>query len=123
MPDASATLARLVVMAVHRAAGTASSQRFRAVVAFAALLLPGTAIGGMAVIAHGHVRTTEDIDATVSGEGASLERVLAVAAMHRIEPRMPDALEFAQRTQVLLLVHRPSGVPLDLSLAWLLFRA
>ena len=61
---------------------------------------------------------TEDIDATISGEGASLERVLAVAAMHRIEPRMPDALEFAQRTQVLLLVHRPSGVPLDLSLAW-----
>ena len=96
----------------------------RAVAAFlAALPSPGMVIGGMAVIAHAHVRTNVSRTRRDCPEGASLERVLAVAAMHRIEPRTPDASEFAQRTQVLLLVHRPTGVPLDLSLASAAVRA
>lgn len=85
--------------------------------------LPGPAmfIGGLAVIAHGHIRTTDDIDATVSGEDVSADRILQVAAAHDIYPRMDDVLAFARRNQVLLLVHRPTGVELDLSLAWLPF--
>ena len=44
----------------------------RALRAVSALLavLPGPTmfIGGLAVIVHGHVRTTDDIDATTSGQ-------------------------------------------------------
>jgi len=98
------------------------TQALSAVAAFlAALPSPGMVIGGMAVIAHGHVRTTEDIDATVAGEDVSLERLIELAATHEIRPRLPDAVAFARRTQVLLLTHIPTGVHLDLSLAWLPF--
>lgn len=85
--------------------------------------LPGPTmfIGGLAVIAHGHVRTTVDIDATVSGKDVSPDHIVEVAATHDIYPRIDDVLAFARRNQVLLLAHRPTGVELDLSLAWLPF--
>jgi hypothetical protein len=97
-------------------------QALRAVSAFLDQL-PGPTmfIDGLAVIAHGHIRTTDDIDATVSGEDVSADRIVQWAAAHDIHPRMDDALAFARRNQVLLLVHRPTGVELDLSLAWLPF--
>jgi predicted nucleotidyltransferase len=78
-------------------------------------------IGGLAVIAHGYIRTTDDIDATVSGEGVSVGQLVVLAAGHDLRPRIQDAVAFAQRTQVLLLMHEPTGVRLDLSLAWLPF--
>lgn len=97
----------------------------RALRAVMALLdaLPGPTmlIGGIAVIAHGHVRTTDDIAATVSGKDVTAEQILAVAAGHDIESRIDDPVAFARRNQVLLLVHRPTGVPVDVSLAWLAF--
>ncbi len=86
-----------------------------------ALPAPAMLIGGLAVIAHGHVRTTDDIDATVSGEGISLDQIVKLAATFEIHPRIDDVLTFARSTQVLLLVHRPTGIQLDLSLAWLRF--
>lgn len=97
-------------------------QALRAVSALLAVL-PGRAmlIGGVAVIAHGHVRTTDDIDVTTSGRGVTPGQILSLAAPYDIQPRIHDAAAFAQRTQVLLLVHRPSGVTIDLSLAWLPF--
>lgn len=49
------------------------------------------------------------------------EQILSLAAAHEIHPRIDDALAFARRTQVLLLRHRPTGVNVDLSLAWLPF--
>jgi len=82
---------------------------------------PSMFIGGLAVIAHGHVRTTDDLDATVSGEDLSIDRIVQLAAAHDIYPRIDDALAFARRNQVLLLVHGPTGVELVLSLAWLPF--
>jgi hypothetical protein len=78
----------------------------RAVRAVAALLaaLPGPTmlIGGLAVIAHGHVRTTDDIDATASGLRVAPEQIVAVAATFDIHPRIDRAVEFARSTQVLL---------------------
>ncbi len=82
---------------------------------------PGMLIGGMAVIAHGHVRTTDDIDATISGDSMPVEDVVARAAAHSLIPRIDDVVAFARRTQVLLLTHAPTGTQLDLSLAWLPF--
>jgi len=89
--------------------------------AFEDLAAPAMVIGGMAVIAHGVPRTTLDVDATLCAEGLRLDRVFEVFARHGIEPRIPDARTFAEERQVLLLHHRTSGTPLDVSLAWLPF--
>jgi hypothetical protein len=82
---------------------------------------PAMIIGGIAVIARGVARLTKDIDATIAGGGADLDRVLEALASHRIVPRIADAVKFAQESHVLLLRHEPSGVEVDLSLAWLPF--
>jgi hypothetical protein len=78
-------------------------------------------IGGIAVMVRGVPRQTVDIDATVWGEGTSVESLAAALARHGIVGRIPDALEFARTRQVLLLRHDPTGTPLEVSLAWLPF--
>lgn len=78
-------------------------------------------IGGIAVIARGVARLTKDIDATIAGGDSDLERVVEGLAIHRIVPRIPNAVKFAQESHVLLLRHDPSGVEVDLSLAVLPF--
>jgi hypothetical protein len=86
-----------------------------------ALNVPWMIIGGVAVIAHGVPRFTADVDATVSAPQEPLERVFDVFAQNGIVPRIADALAFARDRQVVLLRHEPSGVDLDVSLAWLPF--
>ncbi|HEU4369110.1 MAG TPA: nucleotidyl transferase AbiEii/AbiGii toxin family protein [Methylomirabilota bacterium] len=86
-----------------------------------ALGVPWMITGGVAVIAHGVPRYTADVDATVAASSEPLERVFEVLAGRRIVPRIDGALEFARERQVLLLRHEPSGVDLDVSLAWLPF--
>ena len=78
-------------------------------------------IGGVAVIAHGVPRYTADVDATFTAPQESLERIFDVFAQHRIVPLIAGALAFARERQVMLLRHEPSGVDLDVSLAWLPF--
>ncbi|MFT3765225.1 MAG: hypothetical protein QM820_06870 [Minicystis sp.] len=78
-------------------------------------------IGGIAVIARGVPRLTRDIDATIAGGGTDLSRLVAVLRRHEIVPRIEDAVRFAQQNHVLLLRHAPTGVDVDLSLAWLPF--
>jgi hypothetical protein len=96
----------------------------RAVVALLdALPGPSMLIGGLAVMLHGHVRTTDDIDATVAGAGLTPEQIVARARAYDLMPRIENAVALARRTQVLLLVHQPTGVELDLSLAWVPFEA
>ncbi|HKY41104.1 MAG TPA: nucleotidyltransferase [Polyangiaceae bacterium] len=80
-------------------------------------------IGGVAVIARGVRRLTDDVDATVWAEGLEIRGLLRKLATHRIVPRIDDAQAFARRSQVLLLQHEPSGVDIDLSLAWLPFES
>lgn len=82
---------------------------------------PSMIIGGIAVIARGVPRLTVDIDATVWAESVELETLIAGLRARAIEGRIPDALDFARKRQVLLLRHLPSGTPLDVSLAWLPF--
>jgi hypothetical protein len=82
---------------------------------------PSMIIGGIAVIAYGVPRQTIDIDATVSAARTNLNELVELFAKHDIQPRIEHALRFAQERQVLLLTHVPSGVPLDVSLAWLPF--
>jgi predicted nucleotidyltransferase len=78
-------------------------------------------IGGIAVIAQGVRRTTTDIDVTFRAEGVDLDALVRRLALHKIRPRIDSAVTFARRSQVLLLEHSPSGVELDVSLAWLSF--
>jgi hypothetical protein len=78
-------------------------------------------IGGVAVIARGVRRLTDDVDAAVWAEGTDLGELLARLAKQKIQPRIRDATAFARQNQVLLLRHSPSGIEIDLSLAWLPF--
>jgi hypothetical protein len=78
-------------------------------------------IGGIAVIARGVPRQTVDVDATVWGETVDVDTLMTVLGRHGFEARVPDAVEFARQRQVLLLRHRPSGTPAEVSLAWLPF--
>jgi hypothetical protein len=82
---------------------------------------PFMLIGGLAVIARGVPRDTDDIDATVWAPGLDLDDLLAALREEGITGRIPDLDAFARRSQVLLLQHEPTGTPLEISLAWLPF--
>lgn len=88
---------------------------------FEALGTPWMVIGGVAVVARGVARLTDDVDATVAGAEFELEAALIALSRHGFVPRIEDAVSFARQNQVLLLRHEPDGTPLDLSLAWLPF--
>jgi predicted nucleotidyltransferase len=78
-------------------------------------------IGGLAVIARGVVRHTDDADATVWAADLDLPALLDGLRRCGIVGRIDDVEGFAAQSQVLLLVHEPTGVPMDVSLAWLPF--
>jgi hypothetical protein len=78
-------------------------------------------IGGLAVIVHGVSRATRDVGATLLGGERRLEDILVGLGRHGIVPRISDALEFAAQHQVLLLRHQPSGIDVDITIAWLPF--
>lgn len=75
-------------------------------------------IGGIAVIARGVRRFTTDIDAAVRGDEVDIPAVLRTLATQKIVPRIEDAAKFASESLVLLVRHAPTGVDLDVSLAW-----
>lgn len=78
-------------------------------------------IGGIAVIVRGVRRFTGDIDAAVRGDEIEVDELLAVLRNQKIVPRIPNADQFARESLVLLLVHEPSKVELDVSFAWTAF--
>jgi hypothetical protein len=82
---------------------------------------PGMIIGGVAVIALGFPRTTVDIDATVWIPLGDLDALVRRLGRAGIEPRMEAAIDFAKTNHVLLMKHRDSGAPIDISLAVLPF--
>jgi len=75
-------------------------------------------IGGIAVIAHGVARQTLDVDATILADRLDPAQILEVLAGWSIRPRIPNALEFAESAQVLLLVHEKTRVTLEISFAF-----
>jgi hypothetical protein len=78
---------------------------------------PAAVIGGVAVIARGFARSTIDIDATIAASTDELGRLIKVAAKEGLSPRIKGAQRFAEENLVLLLSHRKTGVPVDVSLA------
>ena len=89
--------------------------------AMAVLGRPWMVIGGIAVIAHGVPRATIDVDATILATGTTPDTVMAALAGHGFAPRVADAVAFARQHQVLLVVHTESGVPIDITFAWMPF--
>jgi len=79
---------------------------------------PAMVIGGIAVIAHGVARQTIDVDATVLATRLETSQILEALAGFSIRPRIADVLEFAERSQVLLLVHEKTRITLEVSLAF-----
>lgn len=80
---------------------------------------PSLIIGGVAVIAHGNARLTKDIDASIDGTSVDIEDLLQHFEGHGITPRISGAAAFARRHQVLLVRHDATGVPIDVSFAFI----
>ena len=81
----------------------------------------GVVIGGIAVGLIGKPRYTEDLDAMFLLSTEELPMLLDVAAKEGIQPRIKDAIEFAQNSRVVLLKHVVSETPIDISLGILPF--
>lgn len=76
----------------------------------------GVVIGGVAVAILAEPRTTGDLDMMVLSSIDDLPRLMSAAAKHGLEPRFLDTERMARRTRVVLLVHEPTGLQVDVSL-------
>ncbi|GAB4485702.1 MAG: hypothetical protein Fur0016_11350 [Anaerolineales bacterium] len=81
----------------------------------------GVIIGGIAVGFLGRPRFTEDIDAMFLLSVDDIPAFLASARAENIQPRIENAEAFARKNRVLLLVHVPTEIAIDISLGALLF--
>jgi hypothetical protein len=85
-----------------------------------ALGAPWAVIGGIAVVARGVRRNTNDIDAVVRGDATNPAAVIRALARHRLVPRWNDAEILASSNQLLPMRHA-SGVTVDVSFGWTVF--
>lgn len=76
--------------------------------------VPYTTVGGMAVSLLGQPRATQDIDVVVWLGEHPWDSFVSVAESRGFVRRIPDVLEFAARTRVILLRHG-SGVGVGVS--------
>jgi predicted nucleotidyltransferase len=81
----------------------------------------GVIIGGIAVGFLGRPRLTEDVDALFLLSLQDLPRFLEAAKTENIQPRIPNAEEFARKNRVLLLQYSPAEINVDISLGILPF--
>jgi hypothetical protein len=88
----------------------------------AASAVPIVVIGGVAVSILSKPRTTKDVDVIVwLPDHETWSTFLASSKRFGIVARIPNALEFALQSRVLLLRHETSGVPIDVSMGALPF--
>ena len=81
----------------------------------------GVIIGGTAVSILGRARFTEDVDAMFLLSSEDLPRLLEMAKDEGIEPRIENAIQFARKNRVLLLMHTLTDTGIDISLGALPF--
>jgi len=82
---------------------------------------PHALLGGIAVSLIAQPRSTRDIDACISVEQNVWPAFIDSGKHHGFAPRVDDAVAFAERSRVFLLVHEPTGIKVDLSVAGLPF--
>ena len=78
--------------------------------------VPGAIVGGVAASVLGRPRLTQDIDVLVILERQEWAPFLGAGREFGFAPRIDDALDFAESSRVLLVLHQPSGVPIDVVL-------
>jgi hypothetical protein len=82
---------------------------------------PGIVIGGIAAGILGRPRTTADVDVSVIVDEPGWSQFAIAGEKHGFVLRQPDAVEFAQRSRVLLVRHKPTGISVDIAFAALPF--
>jgi hypothetical protein len=75
--------------------------------------VPSMIIGGVAASVLGRPRLTQVVDALAVLAEADWAESIRLAPQYRILPRIEDALQFAQRSRVLLMRHTASGIDVD----------
>ncbi len=81
---------------------------------FQSLGLPHAVIGGLAVQWWGEPRVTKDVDLTVVVPLDQPSRVFVQQVLGRFPARIDNALDFAQRSRVILIT-ASNGCPVDIS--------
>lgn len=81
----------------------------------------GIIIGGIAVSILSQPRLTADADALILLSLDEVPKLLNVAESVGLKPRIPDVVDFAGRSRVILLKHDESGINVDISLGLLPF--
>jgi predicted nucleotidyltransferase len=80
-------------------------------------------IGGVAASLRGRPRVTKDVDLVAFVDENDWASLLRSGAKRGIVPRIDNALDFARTTRVLLLVHEPTHIEVDLSFGLLPFES
>ncbi len=75
----------------------------------------GVIIGGVAASILGRPRMTRDIDVLIMLEEEYWETFLLDGAKFGYIPRLSDCVEFARKSRVLLVRHKPSGIDVDIT--------
>jgi hypothetical protein len=83
--------------------------------------MPAMIIGGVAPSILGRPRLTQDVNALAILPETDWGSALSAGARHGIMPRIDNALDFAQRSRVLLLRHTETGIDVDLVFGRLAF--
>lgn len=81
----------------------------------------GVIIGGISAGLLGKPRFTADIDAVIQLDFERIEEFIKTADKFGFEPRIGNAAAFAQKSHVILLMHKKSGIKVDLSIGLLPF--
>ena len=81
----------------------------------------GVIIGGVAASLLGHPRLTADADALLLLSIDEVPKLVKLAQAEGLHPRLPDVVDFARRSRVVLLRHQESGIDVDISLGLLPF--
>jgi hypothetical protein len=81
----------------------------------------GVVIGGVAISFIAGPRFTEDVDCLVDLDDRDWADFLETGRQFGFFPRIDDPLEFAKKSRVLLLLHRPSETTVDISVAGIMF--
>ena len=81
----------------------------------------GIIIGGVAASLLGQPRLTADADAMLLLSLEELPYLLQLAQAEGLQPRIPDVMEFARQSRVVLLRHEASGINVDISIGLLPF--
>lgn len=80
--------------------------------------IPYMIIGGQAVLLHGRIRVTDDVDLTLGLDASQAARFLQVAAEVPLRPMVANAVEFVQQCYVLPTWAEDPGMRVDFAFSF-----